>query len=74
MYRLLKASAVGFLSVLFVVLAGLLASATNGCHYAASNYLASGDSVSFGYNPLLERQGVKPDVFVSFPQLASALF
>lgn len=39
-----------------------------------NNYLALGDSVSFGYNPLLVHPGVNPDVFVGFPQLASDLF
>ena len=39
-----------------------------------NNYLALGDSVSFGYNPLLVQPGVSPDVFVGFPQLASDLF
>ena len=39
-----------------------------------NNYLALGDSVPFGYNPLLVRPGVNPGVFVGYPQLASDLF
>jgi lysophospholipase L1-like esterase len=39
-----------------------------------NNYLALGDSVSFGYNPLLVQPGVSPTVFVGFPELASDLF
>jgi len=39
-----------------------------------NNYLALGDSVPFGYNPLLVTPGVSPDVFVGYPQLASDLF
>jgi lysophospholipase L1-like esterase len=39
-----------------------------------NNYLALGDSVPFGYNPLLVTPGVNPDVFVGYPQLASDLF
>ena len=33
-----------------------------------------GDSVPFGFNPLLVQPGVEPDVFVGYPQLASDLF
>jgi lysophospholipase L1-like esterase len=40
----------------------------------ANNYLALGDSVSFGFNPLLEQPGVSADVFVGFPHLASEQF
>jgi len=32
-------------------------------------YLALGDSVPFGYNPLLVTPGVKPRVFVGYPEL-----
>ena len=39
-----------------------------------NNYLALGDSVPFGYNPLLVTPGVKPNVFVGYPQLAANLF
>ena len=39
-----------------------------------NNYLALGDSVPFGYNPLRVTPGVSPDVFVGYPQLASDLF
>ena len=33
-----------------------------------------GDSVPFGFSPLLVQPGVNPDVFVGYPQLASDLF
>jgi hypothetical protein len=39
-----------------------------------NNYLALGDSVPFGFSPLLAHRGVSPDVFVGYPQLASDLF
>lgn len=39
-----------------------------------NNYLALGDSVPFGYNPLLVTAGVDPSVFVGYPQLAATLF
>jgi lysophospholipase L1-like esterase len=51
------------------------ASATS---YSSSNrhsYPALGDSVTFGYNPLLlTKPGVKPSDFVGYPQRASGLF
>lgn len=59
------------------VLAGLLAvpaSAASQSNHNLNNYLALGDSVPFGYNPLLVQPGVNPDVFVGYPQLASDLF
>jgi lysophospholipase L1-like esterase len=66
-----------------IVLAGLSllggitaapASAASTSNSNPNNYLALGDSVSFGYNPLLVTPGVSPGVFVGFPQLASDLF
>jgi hypothetical protein len=39
-----------------------------------NNYLAMGDSVPFGFSPLLVQPGVNPDVFSGYPQLASDLF
>jgi hypothetical protein len=50
------------------------ASATSTSNHNPNNYLALGDSVPFGYNPLLVTPGVNPDVFVGYPQLASDLF
>ncbi len=50
------------------------ASAISQSNSNPNNYLALGDSVSFGYNPLLVAPGVSPRVFVGFPQLASDLF
>ena len=32
----------------------------------SNNYVALGDSVPFGYNPLLVTPGVKPNVFVGY--------
>jgi lysophospholipase L1-like esterase len=40
----------------------------------SNNYLALGDSVPFGFNPLLVQPGVDPHVFVGYPELASDLF
>jgi hypothetical protein len=40
----------------------------------SNDYLALGDSVPFGFNPLLVQPGVDPHVFVGYPQLASDLF
>jgi len=39
-----------------------------------NNYLAMGDSVPFGFNPLRVTPGVNPAVFVGYPELASQLF
>jgi lysophospholipase L1-like esterase len=39
-----------------------------------NNYLALGDSVPFGFNPLLAEPGVDPNDFVGYPELASDLF
>ncbi len=39
-----------------------------------NNYLALGDSVPFGYNPLRVTPGVNPAVFVGYPELASQLY
>jgi hypothetical protein len=64
-------------SVLAGVLAGVSAvpaSAASKGNHNPNNYLALGDSVPFGYSPLLVHPGVNPDVFVGFPQLASDLF
>src|ERR1700674_4259060 len=68
-------------AVVVSALAGLVvggpalpASATSQGDHDASRYLALGDSVPFGYSPLLVQPGVNPDVFVGYPQLASKLF
>jgi lysophospholipase L1-like esterase len=50
------------------------ASATSTSNSNPNNYLALGDSVPFGYNPLLVKPGVDPNVFVGYPQLAANLF
>jgi len=39
----------------------------------AGHYLALGDSVPFGYNPLRVKPGVKPGVFVGYPELAARM-
>lgn len=49
------------------------ASARSTSNYHPNSYLSLGDSVTFGYNPILVKPGVNPDVFVGFPQLAAAL-
>ena len=63
------------------MLAGLLvgalavpAAAASQSNHNPNNYLALGDSVPFGFNPLLAQPGVSSDVFVGYPQLASDLF
>ena len=68
-------------AVVVSVLAGVLgavptlpASAASQSDHDPNDYLALGDSVPFGYNPLLVHPGVDPDVFVGYPQLASDLF
>jgi len=50
------------------------ASANSTSNSNPNNYLALGDSVPFGYNPLLVKPGVDPNVFVGYPQLAANLF
>lgn len=52
----------------------LPASATPTANSGPNNYLALGDSVPFGYNPLLVTPGVSPRVFVGYPNLVSDLF
>ena len=49
------------------------ASATSTSNSNPNNYLALGDSVPFGYNPLLVKAGVDPSAFVGYPQLAANL-
>jgi hypothetical protein len=50
--------------------------AASDSNHNPNNYLALGDSVPFGYNPLLALPGTNPnpDVFVGYPELASQLF
>lgn len=50
------------------------ASANSASNSNPNNYLALGDSVPFGYNPLLVEAGVDPSVFVGYPELAATLF
>jgi len=50
------------------------ASATRASSSSPNDYLALGDSVPFGFSPLLVQPGANPDVFVGYPQLASNLF
>jgi hypothetical protein len=52
----------------------LPASASSSGNSSSNNYLALGDSVPFGYNPLLVTPGVSPNVFVGYPELVSNLF
>ena len=63
------------------VLAGVLAlvpvlpvSASSASTPNPNSYLALGDSVPFGLNPLLVRFGTNPRVFAGYPELASNLF
>jgi hypothetical protein len=59
---------------LSTVVGAVPAGATSDSNHNPNNYLALGDSVPFGYNPLLRAPGVNPDVFVGYPELASQLF
>ena len=61
------------LSLLGAITAAPASAASTG-NSNPNNYLALGDSVPFGYNPLRVTPGVSPDVFVGYPQLASDLF
>lgn len=72
--RLLTAVTVFAALSLLGGLTALPASATSTSNHNPNNYLAMGDSVPFGYNPLLVTPGVNPDVFVGYPELASNLF
>src|SRR5215472_5425153 len=80
MHRFSRLSAVVTAGMVFAglcLLGGISAapaSATSFSNHNPNNYLALGDSVPFGYNPLLVTPGVSPDVFVGYPQLASDLF
>jgi len=64
---------VGLVGLLPGVVAVPASAASQGNHNP-NNYLALGDSVPFGFNPLLVEPGVNPNVFVGYPQLASDLF
>jgi lysophospholipase L1-like esterase len=59
---------------LLALVPALPASATSTSNSNPNNYLALGDSVPFGYNPLLVKPGVSPSVFVGYPELVSNLF
>jgi hypothetical protein len=58
---------------LLAVLPAVPASAASQANHNPNNYLALGDSVPFGYSPLLARPGVHPAVFVGYPELASEM-
>jgi len=71
----------GRLAVASSLLAGVLAlvpafsaSATSASTSSPGSYLALGDSLPFGFSPLLVKPGVNPSVFVGYPELASGLF
>ena len=77
MRRVTRRRGVRIVLSLGLLLAALVAgpvSATSDSNHNPNNYLALGDSVPFGYNPLLVHPGVNPAVFVGYPQLASDLF
>ena len=69
-----RAAVVLAVVVLFSGVEAWPAEAASESNHNPDNYLALGDSVAFGYNPLLVTPGVDPDVFVSYPELASQLF
>lgn len=80
MHRFGRRSAAVMVGIVFAglsLLGGITAApawATSTSNSNPNNYLAMGDSVPFGYNPLLVTPGVSPGVFVGYPQLASDLF
>jgi lysophospholipase L1-like esterase len=69
-----RAAAVLAVVVLFSGVEAWPAEAVSQSNHNPNNYLALGDSVPFGYNPLLVTPGVNPDVFVGYPELASQRF
>jgi lysophospholipase L1-like esterase len=70
-----RVAAVGSVLACVLALVSVVpASATSTSNSNPNNYLALGDSVPFGYNPLLVKPGVDPSVFVGYPQLAANLF
>jgi lysophospholipase L1-like esterase len=74
-FSCLRVAAVGSVLACVLALVSVVpASATSTSNSNPNNYLALGDSVPFGYNPLLVKPGVDPSVFVGYPQLASNLF
>jgi lysophospholipase L1-like esterase len=68
------AAAVSVLAFVVALVPALPASATGASSSSPNSYLALGDSVPFGYNPLLVKPGVNPSSFVGYPQLAASLF
>jgi lysophospholipase L1-like esterase len=69
------AAVISVLACVLALIPAFPASATSYRKSNPNNYLALGDSVTFGYNPLLlTKPGVKPKNFVGYPQLASSLF
>lgn len=72
--RLRVGVVVSVLASLLAVVPAVPAAAASQSNHNPNNYLALGDSVPFGFNPLLTQPGVNPKVFVGYPQLASDLF
>jgi hypothetical protein len=62
------------LAGLLVAVPAVPAAAVSQRNSNPNNYLAMGDSVPFGFNPLLAEPGVEPGAFVGYPELASDLF
>src|SRR5215471_10541641 len=77
---MLRSSACRVAIVLSVLLTAVIlvpagpASAVSRSNHDPNNYMALGDSVPFGFSPLLAQPGVDPDIFVGYPELASDLF
>jgi lysophospholipase L1-like esterase len=68
------AAAVSALTCVLALAPALPATATSTNGSNPNTYLALGDSVPFGFNPLLVKAGVNPRRFVGYPQLAAGLF
>jgi lysophospholipase L1-like esterase len=68
------AAAVSALACVLALAPALPASATSTSSSSPNTYLALGDSVPFGFNPLLVKPAVNARRFVGYPQLAAGLF
>lgn len=69
-----RAAAVAWVAALLALVSVVPASAAGRSAEHQNDYLALGDSVPYGFDPLLVVPGVSPTAFVGYPQLASTLF
>lgn len=69
-----RAAAAAWVAVLLALVSVVPASAAGRSAAHQNDYLALGDSVPYGFDPLLVVPGVSPTAFVGYPQLAATLF